>query len=80
MMSTTLAQRTGLAGLTIAPGCRIQIIDTASRRWRTVAETFYTPRHIEQEIKNLGLDSAWVYFAGDRELWSLPVRNRPCIY
>ena len=66
---TNAAKQSGLANLNIVAGCRVQIINFETERYQTIAETVYTPRHINDVLKSHKLQSAWIYWLGGRELW-----------
>jgi hypothetical protein len=70
MMSA--AKTSNLNQLNVWASARIQIIDETNIErpvYRTIAETMYTPRHINDALKANGLKSAWVQWTCGRELW-----------
>lgn len=76
MTKKNIKQSSNLAGLTIAPACRItkMVIDytTDKAKLVTVAECFYTPRHIANELRKLNITSStWVIGPTGKELWKL---------
>jgi len=58
----------------IAPTSSLQIInDKGENRerpiWQTLEEILYAPAAINAALKKRGLETAWVYFMGSREMW-----------
>ena len=71
MTKKTAAKTSKLADLNIAPGCRVfkstWNFERPTRKF--MAETLYTPRHIQKVIEGQGEISYWVKSAGGWELW-----------
>lgn len=55
--------------LNVVPGCILQCINEATLRWDTLGEIAYTPKAINDYLKESKRDNVWVLFLGGRELW-----------
>ncbi len=66
-------QAMSLEGYNVVPGCYVKVIDESvdPPRWRTIAETAYTPRHINDVMKQHGLRSCWVFWTCGKDMWFL---------
>lgn len=58
----------------IVPGCKIKIIDDSGAledapRWKTLTECAYTPRAINDAMREYRVNACWVFFCGDKEYW-----------
>jgi len=69
-------QAINLSGFNITPSCIIQVMGEntldnweAPLKWMKLAETSYTPKHINDVLKKHNIDSAWVTWACGKELW-----------
>jgi hypothetical protein len=66
------AKQSNLSDLNVVPSARILVIDetvTDRPALKLVAETIYTPRHINEALKANGLKAAWVQWTCGREYW-----------
>ena len=65
------SKSSNLKNLVVTAGCKVQVINEKTFQWQTIAETCYTPRHINEVLKTNKLTSAWVVWMCGREMWTI---------
>jgi len=50
-------------------GCKVQIINESTGKFDTIAQCIYTPRAINDAMKQHGLTTCWVRWTCGREMW-----------